>query len=109
MIEQGMIQNYPEAAERYFVGSDTLGAVAVAHEEGGLVLIAGTGSNSLLVNPDSSQRGCGGWGNMLSDEGSGKKDIVFLFFVPYLVRYKYQVLKRVFKYMRRYRQQVSRP
>lgn len=70
VLKQGMIEKYPEVAENYFVGSDTLGAVAVAHEDGGLVLIAGTGSNALLINPDSTEKRCGGWGYLIGDEGS---------------------------------------
>ena len=59
-------------AKNYFIGSDTLGALAVAHEDGGLVLIAGTGSNALLINPNGTKKSCGGWGYFMSDEGSGK-------------------------------------
>ena len=47
------------------VCSDTVGSLLTASEKGGVVLIAGTGSNSLFVNPDGTIARCGGWGHLL--------------------------------------------
>ncbi|XP_055635984.1 N-acetyl-D-glucosamine kinase [Toxorhynchites rutilus septentrionalis] len=68
-LENYLKTHYPDVAERYTVGSDTIGSIATASNVGGMVIISGTGSNTLLRNPDGSTYGCGGWGHMIGDEG----------------------------------------
>ena len=36
------------------------------------MIIAGTGSNCQLISSDLVQHGCGGWGHLLGEKGSGK-------------------------------------
>lgn len=70
-LVRGFLEEYPTLSERYAIGSDTEGSVAATSNNGGVTCIAGTGSNTLLINPDGSKAQCGGWGNALADEGSG--------------------------------------
>ncbi|KAL0811186.1 hypothetical protein ABMA28_009617 [Loxostege sticticalis] len=57
-------------ARAIYVASDTAGSLFTGAPNGGMVLIAGTGSNALLRTPEGEQHGCGGWGFLLGDEGS---------------------------------------
>lgn len=70
------------AQYKIYVANDTLAPIFTAFDNGGLVVISGTGSKCVLVNPindfshmrsfdDILSLSSGGWGNMLGDEGSG--------------------------------------
>lgn len=59
-------------ARRIGVGTDVEAARADAFGEGpGILLVAGTGSVALAVNPRGERVTVGGWGSALDDEGSG--------------------------------------
>lgn len=66
----GMKSKYPQCSQNVYIASDTAGAIATATEKGGIVLIAGTGSNCMLITPSGESYRCGGWGHLLGDEGS---------------------------------------
>lgn len=70
LLKEGIINSFPGLSEDYVVCSDTVAPIAVAHSNGGAVIISGTGSNALLVNPSGKEARCGGWGHILGDEGS---------------------------------------
>ncbi len=45
---------FPDLCDSCTAVSDTVGTLSTASGAGGIVLIAGTGSNALLVNPDGT-------------------------------------------------------
>lgn len=70
MFKSEFLKKYPLDAKTCIVASDTFGSVFTVNPNGGLVLIAGTGSNALVINSDGSTGRCGGWGHLLGDEAS---------------------------------------
>jgi len=69
-LAEMLMRLHPKLVKKVPVAcSDTVGSLCTASDEGGVVLIAGTGSNSLLMNPDGTIGRCGGWGHLLGDEG----------------------------------------
>jgi len=60
---------YPNLTKECKACSDTQGTLATATQSGGIVVIAGTGSNAHLLNKDGTEHNCGGWGHMMGDEG----------------------------------------
>ena len=69
-LEQRLLKLRPAITEHCAVCSDTGGIMATALDGGGVCLISGTGSNSLLLNPDGSVHRCGGWSYMLGEKAS---------------------------------------
>ncbi|GFT14205.1 n-acetyl-D-glucosamine kinase [Nephila pilipes] len=69
-FERNFMRKHPNMMKNCFVASDAVGPLYTATPKGGIVLIAGTGSNSLLINPDGTSGRCGGWGHLLGDEAS---------------------------------------
>lgn len=61
---------FPGLSRACVVASDTEGALHAVTGAPGVVLIAGTGSNCLLVRADGTRRRCGGWGHVIGDQGS---------------------------------------
>lgn len=54
-LEQEICREYPDLAESFVVCSDTVGSVLTFSNLGGMVVIAGTGSNALLRNPSGGE------------------------------------------------------
>lgn len=65
-----LVTRSPNLSESYYVFNDTEGSAYTASGAGGIVIIAGTGTNCRLIRSDGSHHNCGGWGALLGDEGS---------------------------------------
>lgn len=50
-LQQEISKEFPDLAENYVVSSDTVGSILTVSKLGGMVVIAGTGSNAFLRNP----------------------------------------------------------
>ena len=73
-LRKRLMELHPDLTQECVVASDTVGTLLTASGNGGMVLISGTGSNSLLQNPgEEKTERCGGWGHMIGDEGSAFK------------------------------------
>ncbi|XP_013417674.1 N-acetyl-D-glucosamine kinase-like isoform X2 [Lingula anatina] len=107
-IIEALKNKYSSLSENYFICNDTIGSMATAKEEGGLVLISGTGSCCVLFGPQMEPRRCGGWGHLMSDEGSAywmtQKALKMLFDhednlfpCPYDVTFVKQTMRNHFK------------
>jgi N-acetylglucosamine kinase len=68
-LEKEIRTSFPNLAEKYVVSSDTMGSIMTISDLGGMVIIAGTGSNAVLRNPNGESFQCGGWGHQIGDEG----------------------------------------
>ncbi|VDD83421.1 unnamed protein product [Mesocestoides corti] len=71
-FENGLRKVRPALAEQLYACNDCYGTLFAVTEKGGIVLIAGTGSNCKLIRENLSAYGVGGHGHMLGDEGSGE-------------------------------------
>jgi N-acetylglucosamine kinase len=63
-------ENWPMASNECVAACDTIGSVMTSNCKTGIVLISGTGSNSVLFNSHGIKATCGGWGHLFGDEGS---------------------------------------
>lgn len=60
----------PNTSKLIAVACDTHGSMYTSNCTDGVVLISGTGSNSILFNSRGVVSTCGGWGHLFGDEGS---------------------------------------
>lgn len=70
MLARDFIEYYPNAAKYCNCANDTVGSVHASGVQSGILIICGTGSNSILFEDTKVVATCGGWGHLFGDEGS---------------------------------------
>ncbi|PIO59989.1 BadF/BadG/BcrA/BcrD ATPase family protein, partial [Teladorsagia circumcincta] len=63
--------HHGDLADHLYLASDAVATVAAAFEQGGVILIAGTGSSCRVLLNNGRVFGVGGWGHQIGDGGSG--------------------------------------
>lgn len=69
-IAKNFLNSYPGTCKACFAANDIVGSFLTSGLDSGIVLIAGTGSNSCLFSANKLVTTCGGWGHLFGDEGS---------------------------------------
>uniref|UniRef100_A0A6G1SE01 N-acetyl-D-glucosamine kinase n=1 Tax=Aceria tosichella TaxID=561515 RepID=A0A6G1SE01_9ACAR len=69
-LARRFMESWPHASSNCVAACDTIGSVYTSNCKAGIVLISGTGSNSVLFNSSGIKATCGGWGHLFGDEGS---------------------------------------
>ena len=70
MIEH-FVKTYGNICTEIHLTTDAVISIAATFDKGGVVIIAGTGSSCRLLKEDGDVFGCGGWGHLIGDGGSG--------------------------------------
>uniref|UniRef100_A0A914C1G7 N-acetyl-D-glucosamine kinase n=1 Tax=Acrobeloides nanus TaxID=290746 RepID=A0A914C1G7_9BILA len=64
-------RQHHDIAAHFHLTTDSIISIASAFDQGGVTIIAGTGSTCRLLKADGSIYGVGGWGHLIGDGGSG--------------------------------------
>ena len=97
-ISNMFMRMYSACTQSCFTCNDTFSPLFTAtNEKGGVVLIAGTGSNCLLINPSGDSVNCGGWGHLLGKETSQNHTSNFLCFLTWCLIFSIFKVVCIFK------------
>ncbi|CAJ0931933.1 unnamed protein product, partial [Mesorhabditis belari] len=66
-----LMDNHGDVTKAAHLVSDSVTCIGASFKNGGVVVIAGTGSSCRMLTEDGEERQVGGWGHMIGDQGSG--------------------------------------